>query len=149
MAVPITSCMSEPMMAISIMSQSSTRGTWGGQGTMWCLSPQWHVALGKLAQHPVCKSLPRGCSSHPEQHEDPERPLSASFTTQSQDERWMLSLSLPSPSLPQSELSIGPICLDMGGLREVGQRDAPNPPFGDPSFSQHLLVCSPHQDLDT
>lgn len=32
MAVPITSCMSEPTMAISIMSQSSTRGTWRGWG---------------------------------------------------------------------------------------------------------------------
>lgn len=40
MAVPITSCMSEPMMAISIISQSSTRGTWWGQGTVRCLSPE-------------------------------------------------------------------------------------------------------------
>lgn len=40
MAVPITSCMSEPMMAISIISQSSTRGTWQGQGTVRCLSPE-------------------------------------------------------------------------------------------------------------
>lgn len=29
MAVPITSCMSEPMMATSIVSHSSTRGTLG------------------------------------------------------------------------------------------------------------------------
>lgn len=42
MAVPITSCMSEPMMAISIMSHSSTRGTWRGWGCMvTCLSPAW------------------------------------------------------------------------------------------------------------
>lgn len=40
MAVPITSCMSEPMMAISIMSHSSTRGTWRGWGcTVTWLSP--------------------------------------------------------------------------------------------------------------
>lgn len=54
-----------------------------------------------------------------------------------------LSLLLPSPSLPQWELRIGPICLDMGGLREVRQRDTPSPLFGDLSFSQHLLVRSP------
>lgn len=77
MAVPITSCMSEPMMAISIMSQSSRRGTWGGQGTMQGLSPQWHVALGKLAQHPVCKALSPGCSSPPRAAWGPrETPLS-------------------------------------------------------------------------
>lgn len=50
MAVPITSCMSEPTMAISIMSQSSMRGTCRGQGTTRCLSPRWHIALGKLAE---------------------------------------------------------------------------------------------------
>lgn len=77
MAVPITSCMSEPMMAISIMSQRSTRGTWKGQGTTSCLSPQHRVALDKLAQQ-----------------------LSASFTTQSQDERWIPNLSLFPPPHP-------------------------------------------------
>lgn len=65
MAVPITSCMSEPMMAISIMSQSSTRGTWRGQRCLnpqRCLSSQWCLALGELAQHPGCKWLSPGCS---------------------------------------------------------------------------------------
>lgn len=37
----------------------------------------------------------------------------------------------------------------MGGLREVGQRDASNPSFEDLSFGQHFLACSLHQDPDT
>lgn len=42
MAVPMTSCMSEPTMASSMVSQTRVRGTWGGgnlhQGWASCLA---------------------------------------------------------------------------------------------------------------
>lgn len=60
MAVPMTSCMSEPMMAISIMSQSSTRGTCGGRGhhvvpepTVACSSGQ--AGTASYVQIPVSR----------------------------------------------------------------------------------------------
>lgn len=59
MAVPITSCMSEPMMAISIMSHSSTRGTWGDRG-IEVLEPTARLGPGQNGTMPrVGTPVPR------------------------------------------------------------------------------------------
>lgn len=102
MAVPITSCMSEPMMAISIMSQSSTRGTWRGRGTVRCLSPQgsWPQASWHNLQGGDACPCSQAVAGHPEQHGDARRPVPASPTTQSQGARRILNPSLPLPPHP-------------------------------------------------
>lgn len=150
MAVPITSCMSEPMMAISIMSQSSTRGTWRGQGTVRYPSPKGGLGPG-LSGHSLQGGDPCPChqaaAGHPEQHGDPGRhpPAPASPMTQSWGARWILNPSLPHLPIPApvGAKDRTPLSGYDAPRGMPGQTDVSSPPFGDLSFSQILIACSP------